>query len=335
MRTSIATAALLLVSAATAVAQRERDDFFGRRVSWYPSLESALTGGDGLNELERRRMRFFGENPTEKKHVLVYVRPVNEEKEPGDFQNADVIAQSRQAWAFVKMDFDKENKWLKAWSVSRAPAVVATDLHGNAFGKAASTDAVRNLLKGIPELITAYEAKIKADWSKVCDQLKLEDERVAKALVDFCKAAKPGYKETQEAHAKLTEVSESALKRGELAESVSVDAGAVYYDDLSRTYGSTAPGVLAQIRLAFLEHERGNVRKALDSLVRLQKQERLSPHETEEIAKTLQEISKRGDAKIEAALAAPDKTAAREVLRRLASEYAGTEAGRRAADVAR
>ena len=335
MKTPIATAALLLLSAATAVAQRDRDDMFGRRVAWFPSLESALTGGDGLNEMERRRMRFFGENPTDKKFVFVYVRPVNEEKEPGDFQNADVITQSRGAWAFVKMDFDKENKWLKTWGISRAPACIATDLHGNEFGKTASTDAVRTLLKGVPGLITAYEAKIKADWAKIGDQLKLDEDRGAKALVDFCQAAKPGYKETQEAAAKLTEISESALKRGELAESVSVDAGAVYYDDLSRTYGKTAPGVLAQIRLAFLEHERGNVRKALDSLVRLQKHERLSPHETEEIAKTLQEISKRGDAKIEAALASPDKASARDVLRRLATEYAGTDAGRRAADVAK
>jgi hypothetical protein len=333
MKTTLATAAVLLLSAASAVAQRDRDEMFGRRIAWYPSLEAALGGGDGLNEMERRRMRFFGENAADKKYVLIYVRPLNEEKEPADFQNADVIAQSRGAWAFVKMDFDKEHKWLKAWGIGRAPACIATDLHGNDFGKAASSDAVRSLLKSVPDLVAKYEAKIRADWAKVGDLLKLDEDRGAKALVDFCQAAKAGYKETNEANAKLAEISESALRRGELAESVGVDAGAVYYEDLSRTYGKTAPGILSQVRLAFLEHERGNVRKAVDSLLKLQKQERLSSHETEEIGRTLQEISKRGDAKIDNALPSPDKAAVKDLLRKLASDYAGTEAGRRALDL--
>ena len=332
MKTPLATAAVLLACAAPALAQRGPEDMMARRLSWYPSLEAAMGGGDGLSEMERRRMRFFGEQAQDKKYILVYVRPLSEEKEPGDFQNADVITQSRGPWAFVKMDFDKENKWLKTWGIGRAPAVIGTDLHGNEFGKAASSDAVRGLLKSVPDQVAKYEAKIRADWSKTSDLLKVDEDRGTKMLVDFCQGAKPGYKETGEANAKLTEVSESALKRGELAESVSVDAGAGYYDDLSRTYGKTAPGILSQIRLAFLESERGNVRKGLDSLQRILK-ERLSPHETEEANKTVQEISKRGELKIESALSNPDKTAAKDALRKLAADYAGTDAGKRAADV--
>lgn len=333
MKTPIATAAVLCLCAASAWAQRG-EDMFRTRLQWYPSLEAAMGGGDALSEMERRRMRFFGENPVDKKYILVYVRPLNEEKEPGDFQNADVINQSRGAWAFVKMDFDKENRWLKAWGIGRAPAVVATDLHGNEFGKAASSDAVRGLCKSVPDLIAKYEAKLRADWAKVGDQLKLDEEKGAKSLVDFCQIAKPGYKETGEAAARLTEVSEGALKRGELAESVGVDAGIAYYDDLSRTYAKTPPGVLSQIRLALLEHERGNVRKALDALLRIQK-DRLSPAETDETAKAVQEISRRGELKIEGALGSPDKTAARDLLRKIASDYAGTDAGKRASELAK
>ena len=74
------------------------------------------------------------------------------------------------------------------------------------------------------------------------------------------------------------------------------------------------------------------MRKALDSLQRILK-ERLSPHETEEASRCLQEISKRGELKVEGALANPDKAAAKEALRKLATEYAGTDAGKRAVDL--
>jgi len=50
--------------------------------------------------------------------------------------------------------------------------------------------------------------------------------------------------------------------------------------------------------------------------------------------KALEEISKAGDAKIEAALAG-DRTAAKDVLRKLAKDYQGTEAGKHAADLAK
>jgi hypothetical protein len=282
-------------------------------------------------------MRFFGEQQVDKKYLFVYVRPLNEEKEPNEFANQDVVTQSRGAWCFVKMDFDKENKWLKAWGIGRAPAIIGGDLHGNDFGKAASAsiDAVRGLLKTVPDAVNKYEAKIRSDWSRVNDQLKLDEDKGSKLLVDFCQIAKPGYKETAEAAAKLTEVSEAALKRGELAESVGVDQGISYYDDLAKTYGKTAPGVLSQVRLALLEHERGNVKKAVDALVKIQKLDRLSPHEMEEANRALHEISKRGEQKIDTALGNPDRVAAKDVLRRLAVEYAGTDAGRRAADLSK
>ena len=337
MKTTLATAAALLACAASAAAQRDRDDFMGRRVAWYPSLESAMGGGGELSEFERRRMRFFGENPVDKKFIFVYVRPMQEEKEPSEFNNQDVVVASRGAWCFVKLDFDKENRWLKAWGVNRAPAVIGADLHGNDFLKhpAASIDAVRGILKNVPDAVARYEAKLKSDWTRVNDHLKLDEEKGAKALIDFCGFAKPGYKETGEAQAKLAEISDAALRRGELAESVSVDSGIAYYDDLAKSYAKTTPGLLAQIRVAFLEHERGNVRKGIDALHKIQKLDRLSPHEMEEANRALLEISKRGEQKIDAALGLPDRAAAKDALRRIASEYAGTEAGRRALDVSK
>ncbi|HVR84871.1 MAG TPA: hypothetical protein VMU54_11210, partial [Planctomycetota bacterium] len=62
---------------------------------------------------------------------------------------------------------------------------------------------------------------------------------------------------------------------------------------------------------------------------------RLLKAEIESAGRALDEISKAGDAKVEAALAGPDKALAKEAVRKLAKEYAGTDAGRHATEAAR
>jgi len=56
--------------------------------------------------------------------------------------------------------------------------------------------------------------------------------------------------------------------------------------------------------------------------------------EIENAARTLDEISRAGEAKVELA-ATGDKTLAKETLRKLAKDYAGTEAGKRATDASK
>jgi hypothetical protein len=148
------------------------------------------------------------------------------------------------------MDFDKENAWQKAWGVVRAPAVIGCDLHGNEFAKAgvATLDTVRNMLKGMPDLVAKYEASLKLSFGRAMDALKGDEEKGLKALVDLCLIAKPGYKETAEAGAKLAETAEAALRKGELAEAVGVDVGISYHDDLVKVLRTTPPGIHAEIR---------------------------------------------------------------------------------------
>ena len=333
MKTTTATLALLLLGAGTAFAQR--DEFFGRRVHWYPSIEAA---GGGASEMERRRARFFGQEAGEKKYIFVYVRPLLEEREPGEFANADIVNQSRGAWAFVKMDFDKENAWVKAWGLRNAPAVIGCDIHGNDFGKSMghSLDTVRGLLKTVPEAVAKYEARLRYDWQKIQDQLKADEDKGAKALVDFCLNAKPGYKESGEAANRLAEVAEAALGKGELAEAVGLDTAVDYHEELLKIYRATSPGLRAEIRLARLEHERGAVQAALQRLAKIGKLDpRLYAREIEEAARATADLGKAGDAKVDAALEMQDKSAMREALRKLAKDYAGTDAGRRAADASR
>lgn len=333
-------AAMLLAFAAQAWAQRGPEDF-GRgasRVDWYPSLERAMSGGDS-----GERNPFFGRrmDPVEKKYIFVYVRPVTEDKEPNEFVNQDVVQASRDKWAFVKMDFDKENPQLKAWGIGRAPAIVGCDLHSNDFGKtpAAGLDAIRSMLKSVPPAVIAYEAKLKADYSKALEQLRSDEEKGIKILVDIVAKGKHGYKEVGEAQNRLTEITHAAVQKGELAEAVSVEAGIDYHEDLVKAFKTSSAGVMAEIRVARLEHERGNVAVAVARLLKIQNDKaqydvRTLKKEIEEAGKALDEISKAGEARIEGALAL-DRATAREVLKKLAKDYAGTEAGRKAAEAAK
>jgi len=161
--------------------------------------------------------------------------------------------------------------------------------------------------------------------------LKTDEEKGLKLLVDVCLSAKNGYKESAEASKTLNELTESVFKKGELACAVSPEAGTEYFDELVKVFRTTAPGVRAEVSLALLEHARGNVAAAIQRLLKIQKiDSRLLKAEVETAGKALEEISRAGDAKIEAALTGPDKALAKEALRKLAKEYAGTDAAKHA-----
>jgi lipopolysaccharide biosynthesis regulator YciM len=192
------------------------------------------------------------------------------------------------------------------------------------------------MLKGMPDVVAKYEASLKLSYGRAMDALKTDEEKGLKALVDLCLVAKPGYKETAEAGTKLAEVAESALRKGELAEAVSVDVGISYHDDLVKALRTSAPGVHAEIRLAKLDHERGNVQPAIARLQKILKMDaRTLKKEIEEAATALAEISKAGEAKIDAALAIADRALSKDALKKLARDYAGTDAGKRAADASK
>ncbi len=299
MKTTAAATLLLVLGLSSASwAQgfgRDFDRYSSSRIDWYPSLDKAMAGD--ISEMERRRMRFMNQDPPEKKYVFVYVRPLAEDKEPGEFQNQDVVNASRGSWSFVKLDFDKDNAHIKGWGVKVAPALVTCDLKGNDFMKsgAVSNSEIKRVLGGTPEMIQRYEQKIRADFARALELLKSDDAKAVKVLGEIVATGKHGYKEVTDAQAKLGEIAETSFKRGELAESVSFDAGVEYFDEVARIYKGTPPGARAEIRSARLEHERGNTKKAAD---RLQAVAKLDPRvfkaEIEEAQKALDEISKAG-----------------------------------------
>lgn len=315
-------------------------DGFRERIPWYASIDKVGGGGtDNLSPLERRRLRAMGLEPSDKKYIFVYIRPITEDKEPNEFSTCqDALEAARGAWAFVKLDFDKENVYQKAWGIKSAPAVVGCDLFANDFVKVPtiSVDAIRTVVRNTPDLVLKYETKLKADFGKAAEAVKSDEEKGLKLLVDVCVTGKSGYKEVADAQAKLNELTESVFKKGELAAAVSPETGAEYFDELVKLYRTTAPGARAEVLLAILEHARGSVQPAIQRLLKVSKSDpRLLKAEIESAGKALEDISKAGDAKIEAALASPDKSLAKETVRKLARDYAGTEAGKHAAEAAK
>jgi hypothetical protein len=333
MKKTVLAAAMVLTLAGLVEAQGFGRDRERQRIPWASSIEKAGGADSGRDFFGRRR------DPVEKKYLFVYVRPLNEEAEPREFGNcADVMEAIDGPWGFVKLDFDKENVFQKAWGIKTSPAIVGCDLHGNDFVKVGgiSIDTIRTVIRNTPTLVQAYQAKLKVEFQKAMDTMKTDEEKAAKLLVDICLTGKNGYKEVSDSQSKLGEITEIAFKKGELASAVSPDAGVEYYEDLTKIYRSTPPGAKAEIFLALLDHARGNVQPAIQRLVKVSKYDaRLLKAEVDGAAKALDEISKAGDAKVEAALQGPDKAVAREALRKLAKDYAGTEAGKHANDAAK
>jgi hypothetical protein len=314
---------------------RERD-----RIPWVRGgMDRAISGGDALTPQEKRRLKIQGVEPGDKKYIFVYIRGEKEETmEPREVANcADAVDAARGAWSFVLLDFDKENSYQKAWGVKGGPSVIGCDIFGNDFVKVGglSIDSIRTVIKNTPDLVQKYEAKLKYDFQKASDTVKTDEEKGAKLFVDICLFGKTGYKEVGESHTKLNELTDSSLRKGELATAVSPEMGVDYLEDLVKAYRATSPGVKAEIMLALLEHARGNVQPAVLRLLKVLKYDvRTLKPEIEAAQKALDEISKAGDLKIEAALAG-DKAMAKELLRKLARDYAGTEAGKHAADASK
>jgi hypothetical protein len=312
---------------------RERD-----RIPWVRGgMERALGGGGSDNPFDRRRLR--QPEPGDKKYIFVYIRATDEAAmEPREVSaSADAHEASRGAWQFVLLDFDKENPYQKAWKVTGAPACIGADMFGNDFIKVggATIDNIRTVLKNTPDAIARYEAKLKSDYQKATDQLKTDEEKGAKLIVDICLYGKTGYKEVAESHTKLGELTDPAFRKGELATAVSADMGAEYFEEMVKVYRTTPPGAKAEVFLALLDHARGNVQPAIQRLLRILKYDpRAFRPEMDAAQKALEDISKAGDLKIEAALAG-DKSAAKDVLRKLAKDYQGTDASLHAAAAAK
>lgn len=321
-------------------------DFTAPTIDWYPSIEAAKggdrlpvpadPGGEAAGRLERWARR-FGFEPVPKKFIFVYVRPPSEEKDPSEFNNNDLVTASRREWAFVKMDFDREHPQQKAWGIKAVPFCVTLDMRGNEILRAnsVSIEALRGLIRNSPETLARFEAKLKIDFQRAIEALKADEARGVKALIEIAQIPKVGYKEITDAQAALAEAAETAFRNCELVESTSPEQGIAYLEEIVKIYRLTPPGVRAEVRIARLDHHREAVQAAIQRLLKILKYDaRVVKKEIDEAAAALGEISREGETRIAAALTG-NRSEARDGLRRIARDYSGTEAGRRAVEEAR
>jgi len=307
-------------------------DRMGTKIRWSNSVDKIAES----DPFEERRRKAMGLDPVDKKFMLIYIRPIAETTDPGPFNSTDIAELSHNSWIFVKMDFDKDNVHQKAWGVKGAPMIIGADLHSNDFIKTTSIalDSIRRITGGLPELIARYEQKLKSDFAKANELAKTDEAKALKFYVDIVADGKKGYKEVEDSTARVGEMSQAALRKAELPESVSPEAGIDYLDDLVKIFKGTPPGVEAEIRIARLEHERGNVQPAIQRLVTILKYDPKLKAELENAARVLEEIARIGESKVELAVTG-DKALAKETLRKLAKDYAGTDAAKKAVEASR
>ncbi|HXX94186.1 MAG TPA: hypothetical protein VEN81_11175 [Planctomycetota bacterium] len=304
------------------------------KIRWASNVDNPVVAEDPITA---RRLKQMGIEPVDKKYMFVYVRPIAETVDPGSFNSTDIITLSHEAWVFVKMDYDKDNPHQKAWGLKGAPAIIGCDLHANDFIKSASIDlaSIRRITGGLPEAIQRYEQKLKSDFAKANEFLKSDEPKAMKLFVEIVSDGKKGYKEVEDSATKVGDFGQAAILKSDLPESVSPEAGIDYLEEMAKIFKGTAPAVQAEIRIARLDHDRGQIQPAIQRLLGIQKYDpRSVKAEIDNALHALEDISRAGEAKVELA-SSGDKTLAKDSLRRLAKDYAGTDAGKKAADASK
>jgi hypothetical protein len=309
--------ASLLAFASTAWAQPGRDRDRNRRVDWAESVPDP----SGLVK------------NSPKKFVLIYFRPAEEAADPTEFRNQDIIDASRDSFTFVKFAFDKESAECREYKVAAAPTLLGCDKYGNEVVRQQGVGIVqlRAILSATPDAVTKLEATIRQLAGRIENATKPADK--VKACLDILKLGRKGYPEIAAASAKISELAAEEFKKVEVAESVDEEKAIEVLEGIAREFAGAPPAAHAEIQIA--EREKGTSVAA--AIARLNKVLKLTPavifkKEIEEAQKALDAISAEGAARVETAsqLASSDKEKAREALRKIQKEYAGTEASKKA-----
>ena len=335
MKRALLAAAMSLL-AMDAAAQIDGFDFgsYRTRTTFFENLDRVISGmsgtGEGMEDGGRGRSR----SVRNKQHILVYIHNGTGTREPQEFNHAAPIRQSYGEWAFVKLQFDADDPFIKAWGIRRAPGLVALDRFGNHFLRPMnlSTNSIKYLTAKHPLAIAQYEGKLKSEFDKAIGFLDKDESKALGGLLNIVANGKMGYKLVEESRQLLEEHSASAFRKADLAESVSASVGIDYLQTLIKMYKKTPWSARAEIRIAKVEHHNGSVQPAIQRLNKIQKYDRsYLGKEKIKVDEALAEVSRAGTEKIDTVLAMDDRTEAKVQLKKIAKDYAGTDAGRRAA----
>ena len=344
MMRAVIVAVVGMMAAEAAGQDRDRGDYgeygYRSRAFFFEDLDRVIEGlgtpsfrGEPETEGEARSYR-LSRSLRGKRHILVLITKGTEERLPQGFNHAEPIRLSHSTWAFTKVKFDRDDPRMKAWGIGRAPGLVALDRYGNIFlrAMALSSNSIKFLTVRHPLAVAQYEAKLKAEFDRAIGYLEADEAKSLGGLLSIVENGKTGYKLVSESKMLLEEHSKAAFQKAELAESVSQDDAIEYLQGLIKIYRKTPWSSRAEIRIALVEHHSGAIQPAILRLQKIGKypKQRLGD-ESETLKQALDELSRAGTEKIDEALALEDRAEAKETLKQIARDYAGTDAGRRAA----
>jgi len=298
------------------------DNERGRGIRWVETIESAVSGS-------KENDRF----------ILYYVYPVTEAKDPAPFNNQDVIAASRGNWTFVKHVLDKEDLTQKKLKITTAPTLIGMDKFSNPFPRysAVTADTLRSVLKITPEHVEAYKRDLASDWTRAKNALEAGDEpKAIKALLEIIAPGRVGYVEIEESFKKLRELGDKRLAAIDEAAKTDAAAAIKLLEKMAAEFKDSPPGADAQLRLARADVDNEKIAEAIVRVLKLRALDDDHVKEQRDAAgKLLDEIIADGIKRIELALSlvsAGEKEQARGELKKIAAEFKGTEAAKKAAE---
>ncbi len=275
--------------------------------------------------------------------VYVYEEKGNGTVLANDFYLLDVIQLSKTTWVFTKLIYSKENADVRRLAVKKPGTVLGLDRHGNEWRRLEnlSTIELKGLLASVPDQIRKFLDKVQSDFARAEALAKTDLDKAGRLFAEIARLPRKGYKEIEEAVARVQEISERQFKSADLAFSADdAGQGAAILRQMAADYKGLPQGMEAELRLAEIDVRKGVLATAIQrakAALRLEGQEGFAPA-VDHAERLLEKIAALGEDRIAAARklgASGDRPKAAALLRQIALDFAGTEAARKAAEAAR
>jgi len=278
------------------------------------------------------------------KFLLVYCYPENPNPNAllaSDFYLLDVIQLSKTTWAFNKIPYTKDNADLRKLGIKKPGTVVGMDKYGNEWKRleAVSSVDLKALLASVPQLVKKFSEKLQADTARASALVASDEAKAMKAYAEIARLPRRGYKEIEDAAAKVEELAARQFKAVDLAFSVDEKQGIALLKQMALDCKDLPAGIEAEVRLAELDLKNGAIQSAIQAVKKALRMDgwencaAANAHAKEVLAK----IVAVGQERIEFAkkTGSADRPKAIAALRAIATEFAGTEAAKRASEAAK
>jgi hypothetical protein len=276
----------------------------------------------------------------ENKFVLLYVHPVSDPVIPTFFRHADIATASRSAFVFVRMPFKAGDPLLKELNVTAAPAVLGLDPYGNEWRRATSysQNGVKDILRAVPEDVSRYvEALDRSLAQAKAREEKGDDRGAVQVYRRLALETRRGYEQIVVAREKAAQLGDRRLRDAIAGLATNERTAVEALEYLVREGGDTQTATGA--RLALLRHALDQGAEVRSRLPEIQKIADLPGEDVAPVAKEAQallaSIEIYADSLVVQALRKAKRgetDAAKALLRRVASDFAGTKAAKQAAD---